>query len=505
LTDLPYTFGDLHAAVAGFLPKLTVEQLAEGYSRAYTDATDALVPGVMMGQPITPETRLTRAHIWLLLMDGFAGPAERTSRWGTADRTLPDLPSPNPQWTAAEWKEVIARLPLMANRLLVVDSPLVAKQGANGPGQPINITVRVSPQPPAFVSRATGKTLLQPRTGSLAGQQVTWDVREDSILHEIGTVASETGQPVSVGQDGVARFVYQPGADTTRGRGTPMEEWGWVDASAQARSLVSSAYTIAGLTHATETSQSFGVGYDDVADENAQARSTPWDLLLGRSRARANIRLGWWAAQAISISVSNYYDVSFDIPGLGGGTRFGMDSVDGTLSLRRDNTYRGVVDGHTSGSLRLRGGDTPCNAANQWGSLMQQKLYVIGRPTEGFGITHTLNDYHWLDPGGSIAGSMSQDPPDGYLSLEFFPAGPPRIYNNSITNFDPCQPPLRAHETQWIDRWRWFAPFNDAQWTIPKAGYGIALRKTRGSKYEDFTSAKIPTGSSTWLVIVWRH
>src|SRR5688572_8975853 len=144
LSNLPYTFTDLHAAVAGLLPKLTVEQLAEAYSVAYAGATDALVAGVMMGQPITPETRLTRAHIWLLLMDGFAGPAERTARWGTADRTLPDLPSPNPHWTAVEWKEVIARLPLLADRLLAVDSPLIAKQGTKGPGQPLNITARVS-------------------------------------------------------------------------------------------------------------------------------------------------------------------------------------------------------------------------------------------------------------------------------------------------------------------------------------------------------------------------
>ena len=40
---------------------------------------------------------------------------------------------------------------------------------------------------------------------------------------------------------------------------------------------------------------------------------------------------------------------------------------------------------------------------------------------------------------------------------------------------------------------------------IPHAGYGIALRRSRGNQYKDLTSRKLVTGSTEWLVIVWRN
>ena len=169
IENLPFGFADLHRAVSGLLPQLTIEELAETYTQVYQGQPDALVAKVMMGQPLEPETRLTRAQIWLLLMDGFAGPGGADAAYGAADRVLPDLPSPNPAWSAAEWREALARLPLVAaSRVLAVEH---ADAGT---------TLRLAPQPPALLSRLSGKPLVATRTGSLAGQEVTWELADES-------------------------------------------------------------------------------------------------------------------------------------------------------------------------------------------------------------------------------------------------------------------------------------------------------------------------------------
>ena len=70
----PFSFRDLHRAVAPLLPEFPIERLAGAYSEAYQANPDALVPQVLMGQPIEPNTRLMRTQIWLLLVGGFVPP-----------------------------------------------------------------------------------------------------------------------------------------------------------------------------------------------------------------------------------------------------------------------------------------------------------------------------------------------------------------------------------------------------------------------------------------------
>ncbi|MCC7461562.1 MAG: hypothetical protein IT480_03765, partial [Gammaproteobacteria bacterium] len=199
LEDLPFGFEDLHRAVAGLLPQMSVEELAEAYTRAYAAQPDSLVAQVLMGQPLEPQTRLTRTQIWLLLMDGFARPDGARATYGVADAGLPDLPSPNPAWSPAEWREVLARLPLVAASRLVA-----VRQTANG------ATLQRVVQPPVLRSRITGKPLLAARAGSLAGQRVTWEVAEASPLRELGSLSTPTGQPVPIAANGTATFTLQP-------------------------------------------------------------------------------------------------------------------------------------------------------------------------------------------------------------------------------------------------------------------------------------------------------
>jgi hypothetical protein len=140
-------------------------------------------------------------------------------------------------------------------------------------------------------------------------------------------------------------------------------------------------------------------------------------------------------------------------------------------------------------------GTTRCQISFARGT---QDLYVIGTPITGFGAAHRLQDYHWTTPGGSTGPTLAAEPPDGgYLSLEFFPATEP-----AMTEEDPdCQPLLPASPEQRGHGATYFLPFNDAQWTIPHAGYGVALRSGRSTRYTDSSSkdplAEIRSGPAT--------
>ncbi|MGE0362518.1 MAG: hypothetical protein AB7H93_06275 [Vicinamibacterales bacterium] len=456
IENLPHSFADLHRAVAALLPELSLDELAAAYTGAYEEHPDDLVAKAMMGQPLEPETRLTRTQIWLLLLDGFAGPSAADARWGTADRVLPDLRPPNPQWSADEWKEVLARLPLIgAGQMLAMAVPGPARQGANGPGANVELTAQLRASVPALVSRRSGKTLVAPRKGTLAGKAVTWDVGEDSVLHALGTVRTPTGAPTAIPADGVARFAYLPGADPTSGKGELFEDVGQVQASFDGCELVSAAY--------------------DVPPAMC-------GFVVGGRRLRGGLPVGWRAPETLAIRITSYaIGVNFDIPGLGGGSRNATDKVEGWLAKRPDGTYRGRVQAETDAHVILRG-TTRCRISFARGT---QELYVIGRSVAGFGVAHRLQDYTWTKPGSSTGPTMAAEPPDGgYLSLEFFPATEP-----VMTEDDPdCQPLLPASPEQRGHGATYFLPFNDAQWTIPHAGYGVALRRGSYTRYTDSSS-----------------
>ena len=67
-----YTFADLHRSLAPFLRGVSVEQLTERYPRAYEKNPDWLVPKVLKGRPVEPDTPMLRTQFWLLLADAVA-------------------------------------------------------------------------------------------------------------------------------------------------------------------------------------------------------------------------------------------------------------------------------------------------------------------------------------------------------------------------------------------------------------------------------------------------
>lgn len=477
---LPHTFADLHNGIADLLPGVSVERLAEMYSRAYEARPEDLIAKAMMGRPIEPEMTITRAQIWFLLLDGFAGAAAANGRWGTADRQIPDLKSPNPQWSAEEFREVLARLPLVtAGRFVTITAPDIISTGASA-GAPAHVTARVNVTAEPLVSRVTGRTLIAPRAGSLSGQQVTWHVHEESLLHEVGTIVSPVDDPTPIGADGVARFTFQPGVDPAMGAGHLVDDWETVEAKFETRGLVSSAFAvpapIAGLS-------------------------------IGASRTRASVHLRWRSDARLVLAVFNVYTgINFEIPGLGGGTRDGVDRVYSILDKRADGSYVGRGRAFVSSSQTLRGPASRCAKAS---ITMEQTIRVKAERQTGFGPTHVLDDFQWADSQLNPAGTMATTPPTGgYYRLIFYPKTAPP-YGRQCISIIPAGRDRRGWGSEW------FVPFNDAQWTTSGQGYGIALRASGPTTYYDMSSVdplSLPlpelrqafqlTGRSLWFVAV---
>lgn len=480
---LPYTFTDMHAAVAGLLPGVTVEALSETYTRAYQARPDDLVAKAMMGRPLDPETTLTRAQIWFLMMDGFAGAAAAGGRWGTADREVPDLKSPDAQWTADEFREVLARLPLVtASRLVTMNASDVIRQGTTA-GPPVNVTARVAESAPPLVSRISGRTLLAARAGSLSGQEVTWHVHDESMLPDLGKIVTPVDDPQRVGPDGLARFVIQPGIDPTRGAGQLLDDWEPIEAGFQTRSLLASAYAVPA----------------SVAD-----------LSLGTTRARANVRLRWRSPDVLYLIVWNLYNkINFEIPGLGGGTRDGMDKLYAFVSKRGDDYWgRGLAE--VNATQTLRGGST-CQKSSV---AMSQRVRVKVESETAFplGPTRVLDDYLWADTQLNPVGTWANPRPDGgYYRLLIFPATEPPFGRQCISII-----PAGPDRLGWGAKW--FIPLNDAQWTTSGQGFPMALKSKGLTAFFD-TSSQDPlgmtplagvkqafqlTGASTWMVLAAR-
>lgn len=463
---IPYSFADLHAGIAELLPGVSVEQLAESYTKAYQARPEDLIAKALMGQPLEPDTKLTRAQIWFLTMDGFAGAAATGGNWGTADREVPDLKSPTPQWSAAEFREVLARLPLLtASRLVTITAPDVVSQGATV-GPPVNVTARVAASPPPMVSRVTGKSLFAARAGSLAGQEVTWHIDEESILPEFGKVVTSVDEPVTVGAAGLAQFVFQPGADPTRGAGEPVDDWEPIEARFQTRGLLASAYAVP-----------------------APLAS----LTLGSTRSRGNVRLRSRSKDVLYLGVSNAYtNINFDIPRLGGGTRNGVDTLFAVVRKLEDGTYRGSGTVHLDMTQTLRGptGPTVCNSTMVTSQRLRVRLVPItadtlrGRTSSAFpmGPTRTEDHYLWADaqgnPGASWRGAL---PDGGYYRLIIYPLEDPYLDRR-------CVPNIPAEEDRRTKKGKWFIPLNDAQWTTSGQGYPIALKARGSTNFFDLSS-----------------
>lgn len=472
----PYAFRDLHRAVSPLLPEFPIERLAGAYSRAYQANPDARVPQVLMGQPIEPGTRLMRTQIWLLLMDGFVPPgaSNPAPAWGSASKLLPPLPPLNPGWNDADWRDLVARLPLLASqpRLEIAPQPARAHEGHGGPGALVTLTARIGVPPPQATAPARGLSLLKQKTQGFEGRSITWNANEAAALLDHGSIASALGSPTLTDKAGIAEMGYTPKAEMANGRGSVSSKTVRITGTISQWDLVAARYEM--------PPQLRGFLIGDLT--TCGALEISWhigDSQAGGSRAGTSQPF-----ESFNIKITNHYDVVLDMGPLGGGARKGEDGVEGTLELQADGTYRGIVKGYASGTQEVHGLGRSCPGGKSEGT---QELLVVGTPVGGFGPTHRASDYVWV--GGR--------PDGGYLSLEFFPTT-----KATYTVTDSCQTEIQQADDPDAP---WYLPFNDSQWTIRHAGYGIALPRSGRLVYKDNTSRSTVVGTSTWDVIVERR
>ncbi len=506
----PYSFKDLHRAVAPLLPGLSIEQLAAGYSEAYQSNYEALVPMVMLGQPIEPGVRLTRLQIWLLLVDAFVPPdkMEPGSGWGTASTVLQPLPPPVAGWNTANWRDLLARLAVLASHMpiQITLQPGIVHEGHGGPGTKVSLEARLGTPAAQSTTAFPGLSLLTPATEVLAGRQINWSADHPEVFDRHGELVPALGTPTNTDSTGVARISYLPKAEAANGSGAASVERAEIAAVIDQWDLVSAHYGLPPqlrdfVIGDIAALKEIDIGWHVVGSQIANANANPNTNTHSNTNTNANTNVNANANDRIEIAIANTYNVKLDMGFLGGGTRHGYDTVEGTLTLQQDGSYRGIVRGFASGTQQLQGLGQSCPLAE---SVGWQDLEVVGTPIGGFGPTHqaptgaaathpltrrlsALPSYNWI----------SGQPDGGYLSLEFFPttAG---VYSKT----DRCQTEIQQSEDP---NKPYFLPFNDAQWTIAHAGYGIALPASGTLQYFDNTSVSTIVGTSTWYVIVERQ
>jgi hypothetical protein len=369
----PHTFADLHAWIAPFLNGIDAAGLAARYARAYERRPDDLVPAVLMGQPIEPETPLTRVQIWLLLVDGFVGPGERTGTAaldGRGDGGRPAYavlrgarPSPaipvagrNTSWGTAlpgtqnvigrlldiaDFPWVTAHLPMLQSRVPFTISPgsAVAHEGHGGNGQRVVFEASIGPAA-GPITAPSGRPVLVPRpSASVAGVPIRWvPSQEDEETFEAhGTFQAALFTAMPTDAAGKVRLPYVPKRENANGVGRLRRERATMKASVKVRDLVFSRY--------------------ELAPEFASFRP---QLESGGYRATRSPARIEWHSDGLELELTSQFDVALDLQALGKTHRWGFEGVRGSLARISDGLYRGRVLARTSpsapsGSKRPRG------------------------------------------------------------------------------------------------------------------------------------------------------
>lgn len=438
--SLPFTFADLHAGVAPFLPGVSARDLARQYDSAYAREPDALVPSVMLGQPIDVDTPLTRVHLWLLLLDGFVGTAgDRTAslgavpgpdraRWGTAARLTTPL-TPPPGMQPADLADVLVRLRTEAFRLGfgITGDMSTVHEGHGGPGRAATFTAGTFGAPASPAGLAPYGRAGLPRPFDL-----TLRTTDPGLWRSHGRMAVEFGQPIRTRL--VTRARFQPKQEVADGRGELVWDTALMWATANAAELVSSAY--------------------DLPFAPAElAAIIPGEV----SSPRVTVGLVWHTEAGIHVGLKNEFDIDLGLQGtigIGDVSGRGWDEVQGFLPLQDDGTYRGtlIASGQVTASCAFLG--------------------VQG--TETVTSTQSLDVFAQVRPAGrhdpteDVVSFGTLGPDDAHLT--FYPAGPP------IDADGGCIRPIWSRGGGPLGltglTYRWF---NDSRWTDPTRGYTIGL------------------------------
>jgi len=493
----PYTFSDLYRALSPLLPGVSAADLASRYAGAYEAHPETLFGAIFGTQPIGPDLALTRAQLWLLLVDGFVrgegsargGPsrvilaASSSPGWGTAAAGLPVLVSPDPRLSATGFQLMLAHLPLLAYSIPFEAQPLVASahEGHGGPGQTVPMSSHIGPGTGStLVDPITGAPLFLPASPRQDGIPVRWTSNDASVMDEHGSLDRMLDIPIPTDISGDATLRYTPREEAANGRGDEVAAVANLAARVGMADLVTHFYDVSPIARG---------------------------FLFGDRVTPGLLHIGWHEEAGLEISLENIHNVIIEqyiqafLPGFTGQAhRTGVDSVKGFLARQPDGTYRGTlrakVDLYSvhmkfaSAACDFDGGSHVVASSAQW-------LQVVGRP-----VTSSSWDGFDLAEWGRV---RSGSPDSEVVQLTFYPASSPRAW--SVWCLTPVQydDPERGPQGT-------YAPFNALNWTDPTVGYPIFTPSSGTLSYSDARGTLDPlralalnqVDGSVWSVDVTR-
>jgi hypothetical protein len=459
---LPWSFRDLHGAVHPLLPELSIEEMAQAYTNAYQNAPESTAAQLLLGMPLQPNTRLTRPQLWLLLVDGFAAPAQPRvaqlgggaapaagGNYGTASLLLPQLSSPILAVSAEDWLYLTGILPLLAYEIPFDVHPLPAMghEGHGGPGAVVALQARIDIGPRAVVSPTTGQLLLQPGNFLRDNRSIDWRVQNRGALERHGSFDVMPSVPVRTDHMGIARLSFTPKAESANGRGFVLAEGSSLTAAIRQWELVTTHY---------------------------QLPPNLMGMLWGEREAPGALVVEWHEENAIKVRIENEYQAALDFGFLGSGARTGTDVAEGTLARQPDGSWEGLVDASVDMTQDIQSIGEPCQNGRFRGT---QQLRVRATEVGGWTSTQSIT-YDRAASTGPEGG--------GFLALDFVPATAPRI-SPSGRCLDLIQRDAGTIR---------YLPLNDARWTVRHARYVIEMPESGTLVYRDKTTDTGVAGTS---------
>jgi hypothetical protein len=485
--QLPLSMADLHAQVAPLVPALDARSLTRAYAEAYERHPDDLVPQVLLGQPVDDSFRMTTAQAWLLLVDGFVGPAAPRSAaivpgsdlaaggpvWGTARASIGEPVVTLRSLERDDFLELLGHLPTLASLIGFDVVQSAVHEGHGGPGARARIVAWIGPSVP-LVSPVSGHRLLEQVNGDQGeplGMEVRWETIDPDTLQRHGALDRSLPAITPSDAGGEATVHYDPRREPADGDGLEGEDYASLYASVDKRNLV----------------EAFYVSNDPWVQQALLNSPVLGGRVLSSSRGFA---IGFHAP-GIRLVLDNAYQVTVGV-GIGMDAqahRIGTDRAEGLLTRFPDGTYRGVLRAHVNTTtdmtltLPLAAGECHdrTNAA--------QALWVVGRPEPGRGLT---------DRDELVEGEAGGED----LALSFYPLEPP----GSIGACDATIPFTGPRVVDGQAIAAAYLPFNDLRWSQPGTGYRIHLPDLGRLVYDD-TEQLVPQWEveSIWRVEVDRN
>lgn len=196
------------------------------------------------------------------------------------------------------------------------------------------------------------------------------------------------------------------------------------------------------------------------------------------------------AQDTLKVLITNRYIVELNLV-VGTAYRDGADTLDGTVTLQANGTWRGTVTAKVHFKQMMKGfGITLCPEFEHIGS---QQVVLTGQSVSGF------------DPRLQSVTLQNGAPDGGFLALALQPAGP--LTMNSLV--------CLAEFPDGTSRATRLLPLNDTRWTTPNQPYIIGLPQAGLLLYrdQDHTLMSNPTSSvqlpitafSRWTIRVDRR